>query len=301
MSSPSLAIRSVLGACPDFQGKDECCSAMCEWPKFTTQPQILQRFFMSTVLVQVPFLNWVFFFVLALQWNPFTPCLGENVKLFCQGSWMQGKLGWTFPCPELACTVCWSGFVSCCHHGVPAQPAWGAVSVARPEPSAPSLPLPSCPGDTGMSPWFHGLLRGCCGVFTSHPVLWAVLFRSGKRSFLVPGGEFPMWKCTLSQAGPALLLAMGACTVPLSPSPSQSSGGPTLTSALLKRVHQWISQVLLRQDSPGTWITWLPWSLLFCSDVLYNGLFRFTRFTGPLATGEVSFPESEQSKPVPVD
>lgn len=31
MSSPFLAIRfPLLGACPDFQVKDECCSAMCE-------------------------------------------------------------------------------------------------------------------------------------------------------------------------------------------------------------------------------------------------------------------------------
>lgn len=89
------------------------------------------------------------------------------------------------------------------------------------------------------------------------PALLAVLFRSGKRSFLVPKGELPMWKSTLSQAGPALLPSCPAV-------PGQLQCPPVLSPALPRAVESpWSVQllsdtctderlVLLRQDSPGT-------------------------------------------------
>lgn len=117
--------------------------------------------------------------------------------------------------------------------------------------------MTSCPVDRRRSPWVHGLLRGCCGVFTSHPCAFgsAVLFRKAKLP--CPRGRITSVKVYLEPSWPstpALLCCCprAACIVPLSPSPSQSSGVPVVSSAVLKRMHRWISRVLLQQDSPGT-------------------------------------------------
>lgn len=190
-----------------------------------------------------------FFFVLALQWNPFTPCLAEDVKPCCQGSWMQGKVGWGFLCPELACTVCWSGLCRAVTLGVLTQPAW-VLSQCQPFRSQPALS--SCPVHRRISPWF----QGCCGVSPPTPVLFwqCCLFREVKLS--CPRGRITNVKVYLEPKWPStpapLSCCPRGCTVPLSPSPSQSSGVPVVSSAALKRMHRCISQVLLWQDSPGT-------------------------------------------------
>lgn len=212
----------------------------------------------------------IFFFVLTLQWNPFIPHLAEDVKLFCQGSWMQGKLGWGFPCPELASTVCWSGLCRAVTMGVlihhlEEPSVSGQTCNFRSQPAHDQLPW----GHKDKPPESVGYSEDAAPT----PVLLAVLFHSRKQSFLVPGGELPVWKSTLSQAGPALL-------------PSSVHGQPALCPcppALPRAVESlWSVQLFsnactdefLKFCSNRTvlvlWITWLSWSLLFCSDVLYN-------------------------------
>lgn len=108
--------------------------------------------------------------------------------------------------------------------------------------------LPCGQKDNPLIPWaaprmlwsFHLpplCFRQCCSVQGSKASLSQGWITSVK-VYLEPS-----WPST-----PALL----SCIVPLSPSPSQSSGVPVVSSAVLKRMHWWISQVLLRQDSPGT-------------------------------------------------
>lgn len=113
--------------------------------------------------------------------------------------------------------------------------------------------MTSCPGDTRISPRVRGLLWGCC----SHPCALGSAVPFTEAKLPCPRGRITSVKVYLEPSWPstpALLSCCpwAACIVPLSPSPSQSSGVPVVSSAVLKRMHRWIPQVLLQQDSPGT-------------------------------------------------
>lgn len=238
-----------------------------------------------TVLVQAPFLNWVFFcFVLTLQWNPFIPCLAEHVKLFYQGSWMQGKLGWGFLCPELLCAgvVC----VVLWLWGPNSASLRSSQSVARPVSSDPSLPLPSCPVDRRKSPWFLWSFHLPALFFWQHCSIQgseASLFhRENSQCENLPWAKLAQPCCPWA-----------GCIVALSPSPSQSSGVPVASSAVLKRMHRW-NLSLFPQHSPGTLdhlASLIIVALFWCAVQWSVQVHKL--HTGPLGTGEMSFPESE--------
>lgn len=196
-----------------------------------------------------------FFLVLTLQWNPFIPCLAEDVKLFCQGSWMQGKLGWGFPCPELACSVCWSGLcvvlwpwgseLSQLEELSGSGHTWNFRSQPAPD------QLPCGQKDKPLTPWAAPRMLWS---FHSPPLFfWQCCSLQGSEASSSQG-EDDQCESTLSQTGPALL-----------PSSPGVHGQPALCPCppALPRAVPWSVQpfpnactdeflVLLRQDSPGT-------------------------------------------------
>lgn len=155
---------------------------------------------------------------------------------------MQGKLGWGFPCPELlrAGVVC----VSCCDHGGPnSASSRSSQSVARPVSSDPSLPLTSCPVDRRKIPW--AAPRMLWSLHLPPLFLWQCCSIQGSKASLSQGENYQCenlpWAKLAQPSCPPLCCPWAACIVSLSPSPSQSSGVPVASSAVLRRMHRWIS------------------------------------------------------------
>lgn len=185
---------------------------------------------------------------------------------------MQGKLGWGFPCPELASTVCWSGL--CCAvtmgvliHHFEEPSVSGQTCNFRSQPAHDQLPW----GHKDKPPSLWATLRMLLPPLCS----WQCCSIHRSKASLSQGENYQCESLPLSQAGPALL-----------PSSPAVHGQPALCPcppALPRAVESlWSVQLFsnactdefLKFCSNRTvlvlWITWLSWSLLFCSDVLYN-------------------------------
>lgn len=130
------------------------------------------------------------------------------------------------------------------------QPAWGALSVARAVTSDPSLPLLCCPVHRGISPWLHGLLQGCCGVFKPQPHSFgsAVPFREAKLP--CPKGRITNVKVCLELAQLSCC-PWAACIVPCPPALPRAVESPWSVQ-LFSDAGTDEFLVLLRQDGPGT-------------------------------------------------
>lgn len=238
----------------------------------------------------------IFFFVLTLQWNPFIPHLAEDVKLFCQGSWMQGKLGWGFPCPELASTVCWSGL--CCAvtmgvliHHLEEPSVNGQTCNFRSQPAHDQLPC----GHEDKPPSLWATLRMLLPPLCS----WQCCSIHGSKASLSQGENYQCeslpWAKLAQHSCPPLLLSMGSlhCAPVPQPFPEQWSPCGQFSCS---QTHAPMNS----SSSAPTGQSWYFGSLGFLDHYCFvlmcctmNGLFRFTCFTGLLGTGEVSFPESE--------